>query len=133
MRRHSAEQARKPASRGEPSNVLRPDSLRQLSGAERGSGGGGGRGGGFANGKGNGGAIGGSGVELEREARDMIRKGEMNPFELPTLVTANADDYAVTVIHLLGTMRPDDPKRSDSLLRIRQWIDKALAGMERTG
>jgi len=58
----------------------------------------------------------------------MIRKGEINPFELPTLTTANADDYAATVINLLGTMRPDDPKRTDGLLRIRHWIDKALAG-----
>ena len=110
-----------------------PRGKSEASGAERDSGGGGGRGGGFAKGKGDGGALGGSGGELEREARDMIRKGEMNPFELPTLVTANADDYAVTVINLLGTMRPDDPKRSDSLLRIRHWIDKALAGNERTG
>lgn len=92
------------------------------------AGGGGGRGGGFAKGKGDGGALGGSGVELEREAREMIRKGEINPFELPTLVTSNAEDYAVTVINLLGTMRPDDPKRTDGLLRIRHWIDKALAG-----
>ena len=89
--------------------------------------GGGGRGG-FAKGKGDGGALGGSGVELEREAREMIRKGEINPFELPTLTTANADDYAATVINLLNTMRPDDPKRTDGLLRIRHWIDQALAG-----
>ena len=58
----------------------------------------------------------------------MIRKGEMNPFELPTLVTSNADDYAATVITLLGTMRPDDPKRTHGLLRIKQWVDKALGG-----
>lgn len=90
--------------------------------------GGGGRGGGFAKGKGDGGALGGTGIELEREAREMIRKGEINPFELPTLTTANAEDYAVTVINLLGTMRPDDPKRTDGLLRIRHWIDKALGG-----
>ena len=90
--------------------------------------GGGGGGGGFAKGKGDGGALGGTGVELEREAHEMIRKGEINPFELPTLTTANAEDYAVTVINLLSTMRPDDPKRTDGLLRIRHWIDKALAG-----
>ena len=93
-----------------------------------GGGGGGGAGGGFARGKGDGGALGGSGVELEREAREMIRKGEINPFELPTLTTSNGDDYAVTVINLLGTMRADDPKRRDALLRIRHWIDEALAG-----
>ncbi len=92
------------------------------------SGGGGGGGGGFSKGKGDGGALGGSGVELEREAREMIRKGEINPFELSTLTTSNAEDYAVTVIKLLGTMRPDDPKRRDGLLRIRHWIDKAIAG-----
>jgi hypothetical protein len=89
---------------------------------------GGGGGGGFSKGKGDGGALGGTGVELEREARMMIRKGEINPFELPTLTSSNGDDYAATVINLLGTMRPDDPKRNDALLRIRHWIDKALAG-----
>ena len=103
-----------------------PRGKSEASSADRSGGGGGG--GGFAKGKGDGGALGGSGIELEREAREMIRKGEINPFELRTLTTANADDYAVTVINLLGTMRPDDPRRTDGLLRIRQWIDKALAG-----
>jgi hypothetical protein len=51
--------------------------------------GGSGAGGGFAKGKGDGGALGGTTIELERDARAMIRKGEMNPFELPTLATAN--------------------------------------------
>ena len=90
-----------------------------------GGGGGGGRGG---NGKGDFGALGGTGSELEREARAMIRKGEINPFELQTLMSANALDYADTVINLLGTMKPDDPKRTEGLLRIRHWIDKSLAG-----
>ena len=58
----------------------------------------------------------------------MIRKGEINPFELQTLVTANALDYADTVINLLGTMKRDDPRRKDGLLRIKQWVEKALAG-----
>jgi len=88
----------------------------------------GGSGGGFAKGKGDGGAFGGSTAELEREARAMIRKGEINPFELRTLVTANALDYADTVINLLGTMRPDDPQRTDGLLRIRHWIDQTIGG-----
>jgi hypothetical protein len=101
-----------------------PRGKTESSNADREAGGGGG----FAKGKGDGGALGGSGVELEREAREMIRKGEINPFELPKLTTSNADDYAVTVINLLGLMRPDDPKRTDGLLRIRHWIDKALAG-----
>jgi hypothetical protein len=102
-----------------------PRGKTESSSSEESSGGGGG---GFAKGKGDGGALGGSGIELEREAREMIRKGEINPFELTTLTTANADDYAATVINLLGTMRPDDPKRRDGLLRIRHWIDKALGG-----
>ncbi len=98
--------------------------------SSEGSGGdsGGGGGGGFRKGKGDGGALGGSGIELESEARAMIRKGEMNPFELPTLLTANGHDYAETVINLLKTMKPDDPKRRDGLMRIRHWVDKALAG-----
>lgn len=67
-------------------------------------------------------------MELEREARAMIRKGELNPFELPTLLTANALDYAETVINLLGTMKLDDPRRPDGLLRIKRWVEQALAG-----
>ena len=88
---------------------------------------GGGRGG-FAKGKGEAGAPGGTSIELEQEARAMIRKGELNPFELPTIATANADDYAATVVTLLGTMRADDPKRKGALLRIKQWVENALAG-----
>jgi len=101
-----------------------PRGRTEESAAERESGGGG-----FAKGKGDGGALGGSGTELEREAREMIRRGEINPFELPTLSTSNAEDYAVSVINLLGTMRPDDPKRADSLRRIRAWIDRTLGEM----
>jgi hypothetical protein len=90
-----------------------------------GGGGGGGRG---AKGKGDMGNLGGSNLELEREARAMVRKGEINPFELPTIFSANAHDYAETVINLLGTMKPDDPLRTDGLLRIKHWVEKALAG-----
>ena len=89
------------------------------------SGGGGGRPG---KGKGDMGNLGGSNLELEREARAMARKGEINPFELPTIFSANAHDYAETVINLLGTMKPDDPLRQDGLLRIKRWVEKALAG-----
>ena len=89
---------------------------------------GGGGGGGFSKGKSDPGAVGGSTMELEREARAMIRKGEINPFELPTLLTANALDYSETVINLLGTMKRDDPRRNEGLTRIKRWVDKALAG-----
>lgn len=111
-----------------PSQIERqPRGKTERSSSDDSSGGsGGGRGG--AKGKGDFGALGGSNIELEREARTMIRKGEINPFELRTLTTANGEDYAATVINLLGTMRPDDPKRRDGLLRIRHWIDKAIAG-----
>lgn len=89
---------------------------------------GGGGGGGRPSTKGEGGSVGGGNMEIEREARAMIRRGEINPFELPTLFSANADDYAVTVINLLGTMKREDPKRKAGLLRIKQWVEKALAG-----
>lgn len=78
--------------------------------------------------KGEGGSLGGGNMELEREARAMIRRGEINPFELPTIFSANADDYAATVITLLGTMKREDPKRNEGLLRIKRWVEKALAG-----
>jgi uncharacterized ParB-like nuclease family protein len=87
-----------------------------------------GGGGGFTKGKGDGGAPGGSNLELEAEARAMIRRGEVNPFELPTLLTANANDYAEVVINLLRTMKPDDSKRRQGLERIKRWVEKALAG-----
>lgn len=87
-----------------------------------------GGGGGFSKGKFDPGAVGGSTMELEREARAMIRKGEINPFELPTLLTANALDYSETVINLLGTMKRDDPRRNEGLTRIKRWVDQALAG-----
>lgn len=94
----------------------------------------GGGGGGRPSSKGDGGAPGGSNMELEREAREMIRRGEMNPYELKTLMSATAHDYAATVINLLGTMKPDDPQRREGLLRIKRWVEKALAGeVETTG
>ncbi len=110
-----------------------PDSVKAIQrtggGGGAGEGGGGGGGGGGRKGKGDGGAFGGSSMELERDARKMIHTGEINPFELPTLMSANAHDYAITVINLLGTMKPSDPLRREGLLRIRDWIDKALVGV----
>lgn len=95
-----------------------------------GSGGGAGSGGGGRPGKAKGdfGAPGGSSMELEAEARAMMRKGEANPFELRHVMSANAHDYAEAVINLLGTMKADDPKRSAGLLRIKRWVEGALAG-----
>lgn len=85
-------------------------------------------GGGFSRGKGDGGALGGTTSELEIEARDMIRKGEINPFDLRKMSSATANDYAVTVINLLGHMRKDDPRRRDGLTRIKTWIEQELRG-----
>jgi uncharacterized membrane protein YgcG len=91
---------------------------------------GGGGGGGFSKGKGDGGALGGTGTELEREALTMIRKGEINPFELRTLMSATAEDYALTAIALLETMPAHAPKRTEGLMRLRRWIDQALGGAQ---
>ncbi len=91
-------------------------------------GGGGGGGGGKPSGKGDGGAPGGTNVELEREARSMMHRGEMNPFELRKLMTVTAHDYASSVINLLNTMPPAAPKRNEGLLRIKRWIERVLAG-----
>lgn len=100
--------------------------------SEEGGSGGTGGGGPGKKGKGDLAAPGGSNLEIEAEARSMIRKGEINPFELASLHSANAHDYAETVINLLGTMKRDDSKRRDGLLRIRRWIDAALAEPEAT-
>lgn len=91
-------------------------------------GGGGAGGGGFAKGKGDGGALGGTSSELEIEARQMIRNGEINPFELAKMPGAIANDYVMVTIKLLGTIRRDDPKRREGLLKIRDWIDGELRG-----
>lgn len=95
--------------------------------SEKGGGGGGG-GGGFAKGKGDGGALGGTTSELESEARQMIRNGEINPFELAKMSSATPLDYAVTTIKLLGTIRRDDPRRREGLVKVRDWIDRELRG-----
>lgn len=92
------------------------------------SAGGGGGGGKGKKGKGEFLAPGGSNREIEAEARAMIRRGEINPFELETLSSATAHDYAETVINLLKRMNPADPKRPEALARIQRWVDGALRG-----
>jgi hypothetical protein len=96
-------------------------------GGEGGEGGGGG-GGGKPSSKGDGGAPGGTNAELEREARSMMHRGDMNPFELRKLMNVTAHDYATTVVNLLNTMPPAAPKRQEGLLRIKRWIERVLAG-----
>ncbi len=108
---------------GEPDGVEREE---RADGASASGGGGGGRQKGPKDG---GGSFGGSSMELESDARKMIHTGEINPFELKTIMSANAHDYAITVINLLGTMKPSDPQRRDGLLRIKRWVENALAGV----
>ncbi|WP_438482447.1 ParB N-terminal domain-containing protein [Oleiharenicola lentus] len=91
-------------------------------------GGGGGSGGGFAKSGGDGGALGGSTNELEYEARQMIRNGEINPFELRKMASSTPNDYAAATIKLLESMRRDDPKRREGLIRIKDWIERELRG-----
>lgn len=99
-------------------------------GGEAGDGGGdgGGGGGGRPSSKGEGGAPGGTNAELEREARGMMQRGEINPFELRKLMSVTAHDYATTVVNLLNTIPPSAPKRDEGLLRIKRWIERVLAG-----
>lgn len=111
-----------------PSQIQRQPRGKTEGPSSESSGGGGGGVGRPGKGKGDFGNVGGSSMELERDARAMIRKGEINPFELPTLFSANAHDYAETVINLLSTMKPEDPLRTEGLLRIKRWVEKALAG-----
>lgn len=93
-----------------------------------GAGGGEGGGGGRPSSKGDGGAPGGTNAELEREARAMMHRGDMNPFELRKLMNVTAHDYATTVVNLLNTMPPSAPKRNEGLLRIKRFIERVLAG-----
>lgn len=108
-----------------PSQIERqPRGKTEGSSSEREGGGGGG--GGFSKGKGDGGALGGTSIELEKEARAMIRKGEINPFELRGMATANALDYADSVIVLLGTIKSDDPRKREGLEKIRNWLEAEI-------
>lgn len=96
--------------------------------SEKGGTGGGAGGGGFSKGKGDSGALGGTTSELESEARQMIRNGEINPFELAKMSSATPLDYAVTTIKLLETMRRDHPQRREGLVKLRDWIERELRG-----
>lgn len=62
--------------------------------------------------------------ELEVEAREMIRKGEMDPRELDTLPSALATDYAAAAIHLLERMPREDAKYRDALDQIERWAQR---------
>lgn len=84
-------------------------------------------GGGHAFTSGGGSVVGGSSEDHEVDARSMIRKGELNPFELTKIPNATVHDYAESVITLLGTIKIDAPDRTEGLLRIKRYIENALA------
>lgn len=67
-------------------------------------------------------APGGAGVEIEAEARKMIREGEIKHSELDKLQSATAIDYAETALNVLNRMKTDDPRRPDAIARIEGWL-----------
>ncbi len=92
------------------------------------SSGGGGSGGG-GKGKGDERAPGGASMEIEADARKMIREGEIKHSELDKLKSATAIDYAETALNVLNRMRPDDPRRPDAVRRIERWLENEKAGV----
>lgn len=89
-----------------------------------GDGGGGGR----PKGKGDALAPGGASMEIEAEAKKMIREGEINHAELDNIFSATAIDYAETALNILNRMKRDDPRRPDAVARIERWLEKEKAG-----
>jgi hypothetical protein len=86
-----------------------------------GEGAGGGFGGG-GKGKGDARAPGGASMEIEADARKMIREGEIKHSELDNLKSATAIDYAETALNLLNRMKAEDPRRPDAVARIERWL-----------
>lgn len=89
----------------------------------------GGGGGGFGGGKGKGDARapGGASMEIEADARRMIREGEIQHAELDKLKSATAIDYAETALNVLNRMKRDDPRRSEAVARIERWLAQEKA------
>lgn len=69
-------------------------------------------------------AGGGSMTELEGEAREMIRNGEMDPRELPTIHSALPTDYVYAGIHLFEKMDSGDPRYVEALDQLGAWVAK---------
>ncbi len=69
-------------------------------------------------------AGGGSMTEIEGEAREMIRNGEMDPRELPTIHSALPTDYVYAGIHLFEKMDSEDPRYTEALDKLEAWIAK---------
>ncbi|OUW18547.1 MAG: chromosome partitioning protein ParB [Opitutales bacterium TMED158] len=69
-------------------------------------------------------AGGGSMTELENEAREMIRNGEMDPRELATLPSALPTDYVYAAVNLFEKMDAEDPRYDEALDKLEAWIAK---------
>lgn len=95
--------------------------------SEGGSGGSGSGGGGGGKGKGEERGTGGASMEIEADARKMIREGEIKHSELDKLKSATAIDYAETALNVLNRMRREDPRRPDAIRRIERWLAEEKA------
>lgn len=103
---------------------------REQNDGSSGEGAGGGAGGGGPVGKKNANVTdtsGGTRNEIENEARQMIRDGEMDPRELDTLPTAVPSDYAIAAIGILDRMKKSDPKYPEALDRLEKWLNQRKA------
>ncbi len=92
-------------------------------GGEQGAGSGGG-----GKAKGESRAPGGASMEIEADARKMIREGEIKHSELDKLQSATALDYAETALNVLNRMKPDDPRRPEAIARIERWLEREKTG-----
>ncbi|TVP81304.1 MAG: chromosome partitioning protein ParB [Puniceicoccaceae bacterium] len=90
---------------------------------------GGGGGGAGGKGKGDARAPGGASMEIEADARKMIREGEIKHSELDNLKSATAIDYAETALNVLNRMKADDPRRPDAVARIERWLAQEKAAV----
>lgn len=72
-------------------------------------------------------AGGGSYTELENEAREMIRNGEMDPRELKTIKSALPTDFSAVAISLMESMNREDPRYLDALQQIERWVSQRKA------
>ena len=78
-------------------------------------------------------AGGGSMTELEGEAREMIRNGEMDPRELPTIHSVLPTDYVYAGIHLFEKMDTSDGRYAEALDQLEAWVvtKRQLMGLAR--
>lgn len=83
---------------------------------------------GAAKSKGEARAPGGASMEIEADARKLIREGEIKHSELDKLQSATAIDYAETALNVLKRMKPEDPRRPEAIGRIERWLEEEKSG-----